>query len=108
MDSAYVSSRDGFDQNGMDSPLSPAGDPKRTNALSTKIAGVLSTSYADSEIREGLRLLDARGNRHDGEGERNLKEDAQKEVIDANSSIVADFGEVAEVRSCILACTHHH
>ena len=101
MDAAYVSSQDGFDQNGMESPLSVVGDPKRTNALSTKIVTVLSTSYTDSETREGLRLLDARGSHHDGEVERNLKEEAQKEVIDSNSGIIAEFGEVAEVTNCV-------
>ena len=99
MDSSYFTSLDGLSQNSIDSPLSPGGDaasPRRANALSSKISAVLSSSYTDPEIREGLRLVDLR-KLEDEEARRNLKADAQKEVIDANASIIGDFGAVSEV-----------
>jgi conserved oligomeric Golgi complex subunit 6 len=100
MDSAYFSSLDGISSHDVLSPLSPGGESnsaKKANALSTKVATVLSSSYADSEIREALRQLDNRVVTNDDDLRRNLRLDAQKEVIDANASIVSDFGQVAEV-----------
>ena len=101
MDSTYFSSSDSVPYNDLTSPLSPSGDTlssRKVNALSTKLATVLSSSYADSEIREALRLLDVRATGNDEDLRRNLKFDAQKAVIDANARIVDDFGQVAEVR----------
>jgi conserved oligomeric Golgi complex subunit 6 len=83
-----------------DDPLSPLDDgssSKRANALSTKLTTVLSTPYADSEIREALRLFDLQDLGADEQNGRNLKALAEKEVIDANARIVEDFGSVAEV-----------
>jgi conserved oligomeric Golgi complex subunit 6 len=83
-----------------DGLLSPADDgssSKRANALSTKLTTVLSTPYADSEIREALRLFDLQNLGADEQNGRNLKALAEKEVIDANARIVDDFGSVAEV-----------
>jgi hypothetical protein len=93
---------DGFTPGGLvDSPISPGSESlpasRRSNALSTKLTSVLSSSFADYEIRDALRLLDERGVHNDEETRRNLKANAQKEVIDCNAKIVDDFGQVAEV-----------
>lgn len=72
--------------------------PQRSNALSNKLSGVLSASYADSEIRDALRSLDEKKIRNTVETRRKLRLDVQKEVIQKNGAIVQDFGHVAEVR----------
>lgn len=72
---------------------------QRNNALSNRLSEVLSVSYADSEIRDALRLLDSKNVKNTPELRRRLRLDLQKEVIDCNSSIVKDFGLVAEVGS---------
>ncbi|KAL8804502.1 MAG: hypothetical protein Q9182_002509 [Xanthomendoza sp. 2 TL-2023] len=69
---------------------------QRSNALSNKLTGVLSVSYTDSEIRDALRLLDLKNLQNSPDLRRRLRHDLQKEVIDCNSSIVQDFGQVAE------------
>ena len=100
MDSAYISSLDGLGNDAIDSPLSASGESfasRKANALSTKLATVLSSSYADSEIREALRLLDLRHTNNAEDTKYNLKQNVQREVIDANGLIVEDFGQVAEV-----------
>jgi len=84
-----------------DAPSQPSpivGTPSRgTNALSTRIATVLSASYADLEIRNVLETLDARAIRNTAETRRHLRLDVQTEVIQCNGEIVKDFGQVAEV-----------
>lgn len=92
--------------NGIDSPITPGGaadglssTKRTTNALSTKLTSVLSSSYADYEIRDALRLLDARGVQNDEDTRRDLKANAQREVIECNAMVVDDFGQVAEVCS---------
>lgn len=100
MDSTYFSGLDGLGSQSLESPFSPGADvstSRKANALSTKLATVLSSSYADSEIREALRLIDLRGVHNDEDLRRNLKFVAQKQVIDVNARIVDDFGQVAEV-----------
>ncbi len=100
MDSAYISSLDGLGHDATDSPLSASGDyfaSRKANALSTKLATVLSSSYADSEIREALRLLDLRSTNNAEDTRHDLKAKVQKEVIDANGRIIDDFGQVTEV-----------
>lgn len=69
----------------------------KSNALSNKITSVLSASYADSEIRNALALLDKRGTTNTAETRRNMRLDAQKELIDCNVAILDEFGLVAEV-----------
>lgn len=100
----YFSSLDSLSRDTIDGPFSPSEEgvaSKRATALSTKLATVLSASYADSEIREALRLFDLR-DVASGEGSTyNLKALAEKEVIDANARVVDDFGHVAEVSSWI-------
>ena len=96
MDSTYFSGLDGLASQGVDTEVDGSWS-RKANALSTKLATVLSSSYADSEIREALRLLDLRDTRNDEDLRRSLRFIAQKEVIDANARIVDDFGQVAEV-----------
>ncbi|KAI1735166.1 oligomeric Golgi complex subunit 6 [Xylaria scruposa] len=77
--------------------MSPgSGQSNRTNPISSKITSVLSTSYADSEFREALTLLDARGISNSAETRRQLRLDIQKEVIDSNGQIISEFGRVAD------------
>ncbi|KIW27942.1 uncharacterized protein PV07_07637 [Cladophialophora immunda] len=104
MATPFLSSVDGFTStSGLDSPVTPGGVgsdglplSKRSTALTAKLTSVLSASYADYETRDALRLLDERSVRNDEETRRNLKANAQKEVIDCNAQIVDDFGVVAE------------
>lgn len=77
---------------------SPAGDSApRQSALSNKITSVLSTSYADLDIRDTLEILDRRGFQNTSVARRQLRLDVQKEVMDCNAEIIRDFGQVAEV-----------
>ena len=69
----------------------------RPTALSNRLTSVLSASYADSDIRDALETLDKRGISNTAERRRQLRLDVQKEVLDCNGEIVADFGKVAEV-----------
>lgn len=69
----------------------------KSNALSNKITSVLSASYADLEIRNALGLLDRRGTTNTTETRRNLRLDAQKELIECNVAILDEFAQVAEV-----------
>lgn len=81
-------------------PLSPGHPNRTTNPISSKITSVLSTSYADSEFREALALLDERGISNSAETRRQLRLDVQKEVIDSNGQIISEFGRVADVSWC--------
>jgi conserved oligomeric Golgi complex subunit 6 len=78
-------------------PLGNASSSAKAGAISGKITTLLSSSFADSDIRDALAILDAKGVKNDAETRRNLRQDAQKEVIECNAEIVADFGKVAEV-----------
>ncbi|KAK0610477.1 oligomeric Golgi complex subunit 6 [Bombardia bombarda] len=89
-------SRDNFPD-----PLSPQTPSTPTlgkgpNPLSSKVASVLSTSYADTEFREALTLLDERGLQNTPDTRRKLRLDLQKEVIDSNGEIINEFAKVAE------------
>ena len=84
---------------GFDSPTSPTSPQAlRNNPLSSKVTSVLSASYADSDIRDALSLLDQRNLANSAETRRQLRLDVQKEVIDSNGDIIREFGHVAEVR----------
>ena len=84
--------------NGVTSPLSPGANPgPRQTVLTNRLNSVLSASYADSDIRDALETLDARGVQNTEETRRTLRLDLQKEVIDSNGRIIQDFGKVAEV-----------
>ncbi|KPI42984.1 Conserved oligomeric Golgi complex subunit 6 [Cyphellophora attinorum] len=90
-----------FVQDDRDGLLSPEGDGssvRRANALSARISTVLSTSYADTEIRQALRLFELRqtqGGSNASYGSSDLKALAEKEVVDSNAQVVDDFGHVA-------------
>lgn len=86
-------------------PLSPQGTAasaatptRNANPLSSKVTSVLSSSYADTEFREALALLDERSVSNSAETRRQLRLDVQKEVIDSNGEIIDEFARVAEVR----------
>jgi hypothetical protein len=83
---------------GFDSPTSPTSTQPRSNPLATKVTSILSTSYADSDIRDALALLDRRGIENSAETRRQLRLDVQKEVIQSNGDIIREFSHVAEVR----------
>lgn len=81
----------------VESPISPLNSQARSNPLTTKVTSVLSASYADSEIRDALSLLDQRGLQNSSETRRQLRLDVQKEVIESNGDVIREFGHVAEV-----------
>ena len=91
-----------------DDKLTVTSTPQRSNALANKLSSVLSASYADSEIKDALRMLDEKKVRNTAEIRRRLRLDVQKEVIERNGDIIKDFGQVAEVRSptCLSDCWH--
>ncbi|KAL9126038.1 MAG: hypothetical protein Q9175_007981 [Cornicularia normoerica] len=80
----------------LDDKLTLSSTPQRSTALSTKLSGVLSASYVDSEIRDALRSLDEKEIRNTADTRRRLRLDVQKEVIQRNGAIVQDFGHIAE------------
>lgn len=82
---------------GIESPTSPTSAQPRSNPLATKVTSVLSASYADSDIRDALSLLDNRGIQNNSETRRQIRLDVQKEVIESNGDIIREFGHVAEV-----------
>lgn len=85
---------------GAETPPSPTNPQAlRSNPLSAKVTGVLSASYADSDIRDALMLLDKRSLENNPETRRQLRLDVQKEVIESNGDIIREFGHVAEVCS---------
>lgn len=69
----------------------------RSSALSAKVTNVLSTSYADVDIRDALEILDQQGFQNTAEGRRQLRLQVQKEIIDCNGEVIQDFGRVAKV-----------
>ena len=77
--------------------LSPSTAIPRASALSNKLTGVLSASYADLEIRDALETLDERGIENTPETRRRLRLDVQREVIQCNGEIISEFGQIAEV-----------
>ena len=78
----------------------------RQSVLSNKITNVLSTSYADLDIRDALDILDQRHFQNTSAARRQLRLDVQKEVIDCNGEIIKEFGQVAEV-SCLMMILDH-
>ncbi|KUJ14798.1 oligomeric complex COG6 [Mollisia scopiformis] len=81
---------------GLETPTSPTSAQPRSNPLATKVTSVLSASYADSDIRDALNLLDIRGTQNHSETRRQIRLDVQKEVIESNGDIIREFGHVAE------------
>jgi hypothetical protein len=80
---------------------------KTSNPLSSKVTVVLSTSYADSEFREALSLLDERGIQNTAETRRQLRLDLQREVIKSNAGVIHEFGKVAQVRNILNPLISH-
>ncbi|KAI0388706.1 oligomeric complex COG6 [Xylariaceae sp. FL0594] len=76
--------------------FSPGMSSKATNPLSSKVTAVLSSVYADAELRQALSLLDERGVGSSSHTRRQLRLDVQKEVIETNGQIISEFGRVAE------------
>ena len=70
---------------------------KRGNVLSTKLTNVLSSSYADSEIRDALRIFEKRYGHSDLDRDFDLRYQTQKEIVETNAKIVDDFSQVAKV-----------
>lgn len=87
--SAGLLSPDGY-------PQTPS-TPKSLTPLASKVTSVLSTTHSDTEFRDALALLDQRGIQNDAETRRRVRLDLQKEVIDSNGEVIAEFGRVAEV-----------
>jgi hypothetical protein len=83
------------------SPSTPLESGPRSSALSSRITSVLSSSYADLDLRDALETLDARGFQNTQESRRNLRLDLQQEVIQCNGEVVRDFGLVAEVNPAL-------
>ncbi|KAH8891676.1 COG6-domain-containing protein [Thozetella sp. PMI_491] len=77
-------------------PSTPAGARAGFNPLSSKVTTVLSASYADSEFREALGQLGHRRVQNTAETRRQLRLDLQREVIESNGDIIAEFGKVAD------------
>ncbi|KKY32871.1 putative oligomeric golgi complex subunit 6 [Diaporthe ampelina] len=69
---------------------------KGPNPFSSKVNTVLATSYADSEFRGALSLMDDRGLTNSAATRRQVRLQLQKEVIDSNGSIIVEFGRVAD------------
>lgn len=87
-----------------DADLTDTASVRRGQALSNKLNSVLSSSYADSEIREALRLYDLRYAANK-DIELDLRYESQREVIEANARIVNDFSKVVKV-SCVRVLFH--
>ncbi len=83
------------------SPRTPGASALKglNNPLASKVTSVLSASYADADFRDSLALLDERHVQNNAETRRRLRLDVQKEVINSNGGVIAEFGRVAEV-SC--------
>lgn len=83
-------------------PRSPTASPfKGVNPFSSKVTAVLATSYADSEFRDALSLLDERGISNSAATRRQVRLQLQKEVIDSNGDVIAEFGRVADVSTTL-------
>jgi hypothetical protein len=65
------------------------------------VTAVLSTSFADTDFRDALSLLDERGLVNTPDTRRQLRLDLQKELIDSNGDIISQFGKVADVSTCL-------
>ena len=73
------------------------GPFQKSTAFSNRITEVLTSSYADLEIRDALENLDASGFENTPEARRQLRSDVQMDMLRCNGEIVKDFGNVAKV-----------
>ncbi|PSR85502.1 oligomeric Golgi complex subunit 6 [Coniella lustricola] len=69
---------------------------KSFTPFTSKVTTVLATSYADSEFRDTLSLIDSRHITNSSATRRQLRLTLQKEVIDSNGDIIAEFGKVSD------------
>jgi conserved oligomeric Golgi complex subunit 6 len=76
-------------------PLSPRNSTT-SNPLSSKLNTVLATSYADSDFRDAIALLDTRSVRNTPDTRRQLRLQVQKNVIASSAGIIQEFRHVAE------------
>jgi hypothetical protein len=92
---------------GIETP-SDLGSPQaqRSNPLSSKVTSVLSASYADSDIRDALSLLDRKGVENNAETRRQMRSNVQKDLIESNGDIIREFGHVSEVRNSRICYGH--
>lgn len=89
-------------------PQTPTGSSfKSSNPFSSKVTAVLATSYADSEFRDALSLLDERGITNSAATRRQLRLRLQREVIDSNGDVIAEFGKVSDQLRRIGATIHN-
>jgi conserved oligomeric Golgi complex subunit 6 len=70
---------------------------RASTPLAAKVTSVLAASYADSDFRDALLVLDAGAVADNGETRRQLRLRLQKEVLESNGAIVDEFGQVADV-----------
>jgi hypothetical protein len=93
------SSLEAFALGSLANPLSPGKDggvSRKPRALTNKLTASSRLPTLDPELIYPLPDLDKRGVRN-GEGKRRTRRaDAQKEMRDSNTHIVADFGTVVE------------
>ncbi|KAK9457675.1 oligomeric Golgi complex subunit 6 [Dipodascopsis uninucleata] len=71
------------------------GEGGRSNLLSLKLAEILSTSYADSSIRDALILLGDRIQDNSSEMRRQFRANVEAEVIEANGQVLEQFSKIA-------------
>ncbi|KAK9460039.1 oligomeric Golgi complex subunit 6, partial [Lipomyces oligophaga] len=67
----------------------------RSNLLSLKLSEILSTSYADSSIKDALQLLGDRIEENTPELRRQFKANVEAEVIEANGQVLEQFSKIA-------------
>lgn len=82
----------------MSNPVSPTYS-RSSNPLLSRITEVLSTSYADTEFRQTLQLVDERRVHSDPKAKRGLKLALHREVLEQNGCILHEFRKVVEVSS---------
>ena len=67
------------------------------HALSAKLSHVLSSSYADSDVRDSLQLIDAHLINNTMEARRRVRADVQHSLLEADAHIMQRFGNIAHV-----------
>lgn len=76
--------------------------------FSSKVTTVLATSYADSEFRDALSLIDDRSVTNTSATRRQLRLNLQKEVIESNGDIITEFGKVSDVSMVLIVARCNH
>ncbi|RKF61444.1 Conserved oligomeric Golgi complex subunit 6 [Erysiphe neolycopersici] len=73
----------------------PSASSRGQYLLASKVNSILSMSYADSDIKDALCILDTRGLSNTNATRRQLRYDIQKEVIKSNGFIIEELGYVS-------------